>query len=189
MRSEELHRRTFSERPDYLKGSERGLAAGNPWPVEYGPELSRGFRALKIWAQLTEHGTQKLGQLITQNCEQASYLAQLVEAQPNMEVLAPVAMNICCFRYVDPVLTPEALDILNDEIVIQLQLQGIAAPSTTIIHGKKAIRVNITNHRTTYADLDLLVSEINRIGASEAARVTKALAKRLTRERCEPGRS
>ena len=171
MRSEELHRRTFSERPDYLKGAERGLAAGNPWPVEYGPELSRGFRALKIWAQLTEHGTEKLGQLITQNCEQAAYLAQLVEAQPNMEVLAPVAMNICCFRYVAPGLPAEALDRLNDEIVIELQLQGIAAPSTTIIHGKKAIRVNITNHRTTYADLDLLVSEINRIGASEAARV------------------
>ena len=158
MRSEELHRRTFSERPDYLKGAERGLAAGNPWPVEYGPELSRGFRALKIWAQLTEHGTEKLGQLITQNCEQAAYLARLVEAQPNMEVFAPG-------------LSAEALDRLNDEIVIELQLQGIAAPSTTIIHGKKAIRVNITNHRTTYADLDLLVSEINRIGASEAARV------------------
>ena len=174
MRSEELHRRTFSERPDYLKGSGRGLAAGNHWPVEYGPELSRGFRALKIWAQLTEHGTEKLGQLITQNCEQAAYLAQLVEAQPHMEVLAPVTMNICCFRYVDPALPPEALDILNDEIVIQLQLQGLAAPSTTLIHGKKAIRVNITNHRTTYADLDLLVHEINRIGALEANRLATA---------------
>ena len=170
MRSEVLHRRTFSERPDYLKGSERGLAAGNPWPVEYGPELSRGFRALKIWAQLAEHGTEKLGQLITQNCEQAAYLAGLVAAQPNMEVLAPVAMNICCFRYIDPVLPPEVVDNLNDEIVIQLQLQGIAAPSTTIIHGKKAIRANITNHRTTYADLDLLVTEINRIAVSEATR-------------------
>ena len=171
MRSEDLHRRTFSERPDYLKGAERGLAAGNPWPVEYGPELSRGFRALKIWAQLTEHGTEKLGQLITQNCEQAAYLADLVTAQPTMEMLAPVTMNICCFRYLAPAQSPEALDGLNDEIVIQLQLQGIAAPSTTMIHGKKAIRVNITNHRTTYADLDLLVREINRIGALETRRL------------------
>lgn len=170
MRSEALHRRTFSERPDYLKGAARGLAAGNPWPVEYGPELSRGFRALKIWAQLTEHGTEKLGQLITQNCEQAAYLADLVAAQPAMELLAPVTMNICCFRYVEPGLSPQALDMLNDEIVIQLQLQGIAAPSTTMIHGKKAIRVNITNHRTRYADLDLLVKEISRIAVSDAAR-------------------
>ena len=171
MRSEALHRRAFSERPDYLKGAERGLAAGNPWPVEYGPELSRGFRALKIWTQLAEHGTQKLGELITQNCEQAAYLGELVEAQAHMEVLAPVTMNICCFRYVDPSLSATALDRLNDEIVIQLQLQGIAAPSTTMIHGKKAIRVNITNHRTAYADLDLLVREINRIAVSDVARV------------------
>jgi len=69
MRSEEAHRRAFSGRPDYLKGADRGLAAGNPWPTEYGPELSRGFRALKIWAQLAEHGTDKLGALISQNCK------------------------------------------------------------------------------------------------------------------------
>ena len=126
---------------------------------------------MKIWTQLAEHGTQKLGELITQNCEQAAYLGELVEAQAHMEVLAPVTMNICCFRYVDPSLSATALDRLNDEIVIQLQLQGIAAPSTTMIHGKKAIRVNITNHRTAYADLDLLVREINRIAVSDVARV------------------
>lgn len=169
IRSEEEHRRSFSERPDYLKGANRGLAAGNPWPVEYGPELSRGFRALKIWTQLAEHGTDKLGQLITRNCEQAAYLAEQVTAHPNMELLAPVAMNVCCLRYVDPALGPKALDRLNNEIVIQLQLQGIAAPSTTIIHGKTAIRVNITNHRTRYADLDLLLREVDRIGASVSA--------------------
>jgi glutamate/tyrosine decarboxylase-like PLP-dependent enzyme len=82
-----------------------------------------------------------------------------------MELLAPVAMNICCFRYVDPALGSQELDRLNNEIVIQLQLQGIAAPSTTIIHGKTAIRVNITNHRTTDADLQLLLREVERIGA------------------------
>ena len=169
IRSEEAHRRSFSERPDYLKGSDRGLAVGNPWPVEYGPELSRGFRALKIWAQLAEHGTDKLGRLISQNCEQAAWLAERVSSHPKMELLAPVAMNICCFRYVDSALSPNAVNGLNDEIAIQLQLQGIAAPSATIIHGKTAIRVNITNHRTTYADLDLLVREIGRIGAAVRA--------------------
>ena len=169
IRSEEAHRRSFSERPDYLKGADRGLAAGNPWPVEYGPELSRGFRALKIWTQLAEHGTDKLGAAITRNCEQAAFLAEQVTAHPNMELLAPVAMNICCFRYVDASLAPEALDRLNNEIVIQLQLQGIAAPSTTLIHGKTAIRVNITNHRTRYADLDLLLREVDRIGAALSA--------------------
>lgn len=166
MRSEEHHRRAFSERPEYLKGAERGLAAGNPWPVEYGPELSRGFRALKVWAQLAEHGTAKLGALITQNCEQAAYLAGLVDAHPQMAVAAPVTMNICCLRYQPEGQAASAIDALNDEIVVQLQIQGIAAPSTTMVHGRTAIRVNITNHRTTRADLAFLVQEVHRIGQS-----------------------
>ncbi len=164
MRSEQTHRRAFSERPEYLKGSERGLAAGNRWPVEYGPELSRGFRALKVWAQIAEFGTARLGALITRNCEQAAYLAELVTAEEHMDVVAPVALNICCFRYAPPDLEPAAIDSLNDEIVIRLQLDGIAAPSTTIVHGRNAIRVNITNHRTTRADLELLVREVGRLG-------------------------
>ncbi len=164
MRSEDDHRRAFSERPEYLKGAERGLAAGNPWPVEYGPELSRGFRAMKVWAQLAEHGTDKLGALITQNCDQAAYLESLVNASAHLELMAPVAMNICCFRCAAPGKSPEQVDALNDEVVLQLQLQGIAAPSTTLVNGRNAVRVNITNHRTTRADLDLLVREIDRIG-------------------------
>lgn len=166
MRSEETHRRTFSERPEYLKGAERGLAAGNPWPVEYGPELSRGFRALKVWTQLAEHGTAKLGALITQNCEQAAYLSELVTTHPQMAVVAPVAMNICCFRYQPPGLDTKAVDALNDEIVVQLQIQGSAAPSTTMVNGRTAIRVNITNHRTTCADLAYLLQEVDRIAQS-----------------------
>jgi aromatic-L-amino-acid decarboxylase len=166
MRSEEHHHRAFSERPEYLKGAERGLAAGNPWPVEYGPELSRGFRALKVWAQLAEHGTTKLGALITQNCEQAAYLSELVGAHRQMAVVAPVTMNICCFRYQPEGSAAAAIDALNDEIVVQLQIQGIAAPSTTMVHGRTAIRVNITNHRTMRADLALLVQEVHRIGQS-----------------------
>jgi glutamate/tyrosine decarboxylase-like PLP-dependent enzyme len=163
VRSEEAHRHSFAERPDYLQGAERGLAAGNPWPVDYGPELSRGFRALKIWAQLAEHGPRKLGAAITANCEQAQYLGRRVADDPALELLAPVMLNICCFRYV--VLDHPDLDALNDEIVVELQCQGIAAPSTTTVSGKRAIRVNLTNHRTRLADLDLLLQEIHRIGA------------------------
>ena len=166
MRSEEDHRRAFSERPEYLKGAERGLAAGNPWPVEYGPELSRGFRALKVWAQLAEHGTRKLGAMITQNCEQAAYLGELVQAHAHMDLVAPVAMNICCFRYQLAGLDDKATDALNEEIVVQLQIQGVAAPSTTKVHGRTAIRVNITNHRTTRDDLAFLVREVERIALS-----------------------
>ncbi|KJS35509.1 MAG: cytochrome D ubiquinol oxidase subunit I [Hyphomonas sp. BRH_c22] len=175
VRDETLHRATFTDRPDYLKAKERGLAGGNPWPVEYGPELSRGFRALKVWAQLAEFGTDRLGRMITRNCYQASYLGEQVAMTPGLELLAPVALNICCFRHVVDGLPDAVLNAMNDEIVIQLQEQGIAAPSTTQLHGRTAIRVNITNHRTARKDLDILLSEIVRIAASpEVAAVRKA---------------
>jgi glutamate/tyrosine decarboxylase-like PLP-dependent enzyme len=151
------HLAAFSSRPDYLQAAKRGLAAGNPWPVEYGPELSRGFRALKIWAQLVEHGTDKLGAMISKNCAQARYLARLVQDHPALILLAPVASSIVCFRYGDS-------DAVNGEIVMQLQESGIAAPSVTTLDGETAIRVNITNHRTRNCDLDLLVAEVVRLG-------------------------
>lgn len=163
IRDRAAHLAAFAERPDYLAGSERGLAAGNPWPVDFGPELSRGFRALKIWAHLLEHGTGKLGAAITRNVEQAAWLGQRVAEMPELELLAPATLNIVCFRY-----APEGVrdpDALNDAIVIALQENGTAAPSTTRLGGKLAIRVNLTNHRTTRPDLDLLLSEVLRLGA------------------------
>ena len=155
IRDEAKHRAAFSDRPDYLASATGGLAAGNPWPVEYGPELSRGFRALKIWAQINEHGVQRLGQAITRNLEQAKLLEQLVLAHPELEMVAPVAMQIVCFRHIGS-------DALNEEIVLKLQENGIAAPSTTRIDGRLAIRVNITNHRTKDEDLQVLVEAICR---------------------------
>ncbi|HAE94504.1 MAG TPA: cytochrome D ubiquinol oxidase subunit I [Hyphomonas atlantica] len=165
IRSGDTHLKSFSDRPDYLKSAEHGLAAGGTWPVELGPELSRGFRALKVWAQIAEHGEEKLGRMISRNCEQAAYLGELVEAASDLELLLPVSMQICCFRYVPASASDVDLNSLNEDIVIQLQMSGIAAPSTTRIDGKTAIRVNITNHRTAQSDLDVLVGEVRRIGA------------------------
>ncbi|MBL4806029.1 MAG: aminotransferase class V-fold PLP-dependent enzyme [Rhodobacteraceae bacterium] len=155
VRDGEAHRQAFSDRPEYLAEAARGLAAGNPWPVEYGPELSRGFRALKIWAQINEHGVDRLGQAITRNVEQAKLLERLVLDHPKLEMVAPVAAQIVCFRHVGS-------DELNAEIVLRLQESGIAAPSTTQINGQLAIRVNITNHRTTDDDLLILVEAVTK---------------------------
>lgn len=173
IRHETLHRHAFSSRPDYLKGAARGLAAGNPWPVEYGPELSRGFRALKVWAQLLEYGPDRLGAAITANCELVQALAARVDADPRLERLAPVETSICCFRYVLPDLNAEELDALNDEIVTCLHEAGLAAPSTTRICGRLAIRVNITNHRTRNEDLDVLLDAIAAL-APEALNTIRA---------------
>ena len=160
IRDEADHRRAFAARPDYLEGATRGLAAGDRWAVDYGPELSRGFRALKIWASFVEHGVDRIGALAEQNCAQAAYLGTLVEAAPETELLAPVSLNICCFRVVKEGLGAQALDALNAEIVLRLQESGVAAPSTTRINGCLAIRVNITNHRTTQQDLDRLLKAV-----------------------------
>ena len=162
VRSAEEHLQSFCGRPDYLAGAGRGLAAGTPWPVDFGPELSRGFRALKVWAHLLEHGTEKLAAAITMNCAQARYLGKKVSESDRFKLLAPVMLNIVCFSY-----EPEGnvnLDKLNGKIVERLQASGIAAPSTTRLNGQTAIRVNITNHRTEFEDLDLLLTEAGRIG-------------------------
>ncbi|MBI1398655.1 pyridoxal-dependent decarboxylase [Hyphomonas sp.] len=166
VRDESLHRRAFSDRPDYLKGEARGLAAGNPWPVEYGPELSRGFRALKVWSQIAGFGTRRLGDAIAVNCQQAAYLAAKVDADPRFQRMAPVPLNICCFRYLTPGLDGPALDALNAEIVIRLQEEGLAAPSTTRLRGVSVIRVNLTNHRTQTADLDQLLKDVAALGSA-----------------------
>ena len=170
IRDGDAHKRTFSDRPDYLAPYERGLAANNPWPVDYGLELSRGFRALKVWAHLLEHGTKRLGKAIGANLAHARHLAELVDAAKPLERLAPVSLSVVVFRYV-PVangskpLSAAALDELNDLIVVELQESGVAAPSTTRINGQLAIRCNITNHRTRFEDLTLLVEAVQRIGS------------------------
>ena len=159
IRDADAHLRAFCERPEYLIGATRGLAAGAPWPVDYGPELSRGFSALKIWAHLLEHGTEKLGRSITRNCKQARLLAGIIDKHPQLTLLAPVNLNIVCFRY-------KSSDASNEEIVVQLQEQGLAAPSTTRINGQLAIRVNITNHRTRDEDMQFLIDHVISIGDS-----------------------
>lgn len=165
VRDEEAHRRAFSMRPDYLQHNERGLAAGFPWPVDYGPELSRGLRALKVWAHLLEHGTERIGALVTRNHDQAKYLRDEAGKIPSLQVLAPVETSICCLRYVPDGDWPEAaLDQLNDAIVVALQESGSAVPSTTRLNGRLAIRVNITNHRTQHSDIDQLVHMIVELG-------------------------
>jgi glutamate/tyrosine decarboxylase-like PLP-dependent enzyme len=168
VRDAEAHRRAFSLRPDYLTHAERGLAGGSLWFSDYGIQLTRGFRALKVWLSLKEHGVDKYARLVRQNIEQARYLAALVREAPDLELLAPVPLNIVCFRYVAPGRTDAALDALNQELLIQLHEQGIAVPSNLTLGGRFALRVAITNHRSRREDFDLLIRETRRIGGELA---------------------
>ena len=161
VRDGDRHRQTFSSPAAYLRRETRGLAAGSLWPCDLGVDLSRGFRALKTWFTLKAYGTEKLGAVITRTCALASYLEARILAEPRLELLAPVQLNIVCFRYraADP-------DKVNGEIVIDIQESGIAAPSTTLLEGQIAIRAAIVNHRTDTCDLDALVAAVIRFGTA-----------------------
>ena len=160
VRHPRLHRQSFANRPEYLRHDERGLAGGDFWAVDYGPELSRGFRALKVWTHLKTHGIEAIADVVERNIAQAQYLKARIEAEAKLEILAPVALNICCFRYK----FKYESNAKNARIVVDLQEGGIAAPSTTIIENETAIRVNLTNHRTRESDLDMLVDAILEMG-------------------------
>ena len=164
IRHADLHHQAFTSRPDYLAAGGKAVAAGDPWPVDFGPELSRGFRALKVWAHWLEHGSEKIGQAITMNCQQAAYLARRIDADKRFERAAPVSLHICCLRYNAPGLSPDAGDTLNARIVEQIQWQGLAVPSTTRLNGRLVIRVNITNHRTRQEDMDILFEALEHWG-------------------------
>ena len=176
IRDGDAHRKAFASRPDYLAADGEALAAGNPWPVDFGPELSRGFRALKVWAHLLEHGTDKIGRSIAKNCDQAAYLGEQVSAHAQFELMAPVSLNICCFRFCPDGRSEAQLDDLNQRLVAWIQKEGIAAPSTTRLHGRLAIRVNITNHRTRQSDLDILLAALAKGGAALVAELNNPVA-------------
>src|SRR5262249_7332719 len=169
VRRGDLHHAAFAMHAPYLAPRERGLAGGEPWFCDFGPELSRGFRALKVWFALKEHGTRRLGRAIEENCRLAQQLGERVSAHRDLELLAPVALNIVCFRFKQADLAPAELDRLNADIVADLQESGLAAPSTTRLGGCTAIRVNITNHRTTSADLAVLFDAVLANGRRRAA--------------------
>ena len=169
VRDGEIHRATFASEGPYITRMKRGLAAGEPWFTDYGPDLSRGFRALKVWFTIKEHGSAGLARAIERNCEQARYLQEQLRSDDLFEVVAPVALQIVCFRPRIAGLSEEQLDRLTDESVIRLQESGVAVISSTTLAGRRAMRACITNHRTQEADLDVMLHELRRI-VREAAR-------------------
>lgn len=164
IRDGEAHRDCFSTSPSYLERMSRGLSGGAPWFTEFGPELSRGFRALKVWVTLKHFGVERISQKIEENCSQAEYLSTRVLEHPDLDLGAPRSLNIVCFRFLDDALSMEEEEQVNREIVFLLHEEGIAAPSTVRLKGDFFIRVNLTNHRCKTADLDLLVEHVVRIG-------------------------
>ena len=160
VRDKDLHYDTFEMRPAYLADQAQGLASGDLWFCDFGTDLSRGFRALKVWVALQHHGLDAFSDSITGNCKQAAYMAKRVQKSDVLELGAPVISNVCTFRAVSPGMDDEALDQFNAKIVYDLQNNGQGVFSTTVIDGRTVIRAAIVNHRTEMRDIDDVMDNV-----------------------------
>ncbi len=151
VRDGELHRKAFASPAAYLERQTARAGRRIALALRFGPDLSRGFRALKTWFTLKVYGLDALGQTIARTCELARYLEQKSRSRTELELLAPVRSTSCVS------VTARGTDRVNAHIVADLQESGVAAPSTTRINGELAIRAAITNHRTGREDIDALL--------------------------------
>ena len=163
VRDADRHRATFAAPAAYLSRAERGLAAGADWPCDFGADLSRGFRALKVWMTFEALGADAIAGAIEANCDAAARLAARIGASDVFELAAPAPLNIVCFS-----LKGEGASERNGELVMRLQERGLAAPSTTRIDGRVVVRAAVFNHRTTAADVDAFADAAIRVAAELA---------------------
>jgi glutamate/tyrosine decarboxylase-like PLP-dependent enzyme len=141
---------------------------------DYGPELSRPFRALKVWATLLYYGARRVAAAIEEDCAVASYMAERVGSAEDFELMAPATLGICCFRYVPSELrrapedegagdeTNARLDRLNERVMQRVQRGGEAYVSNAVRRGRFALRASVTNYRTTRRDIDTTLEVIRR---------------------------
>jgi aromatic-L-amino-acid/L-tryptophan decarboxylase len=151
-------RAAFSHSADYIDvlGKERDEAFAF-W--DYGPELSRPFRALSLWLLLKYAGAQAIGEAIESNIACAKRLEALVGASGDFEMLAPVKLSVFCFRYAPPGFDGD-LDALNERVLLRLQTDGGSYVSNARIHGKFALRGCVVNYRTTVTDMERLLDDV-----------------------------
>ncbi len=155
------HMDTFTVSPDYLSHMPRGLAGGeHAWYGDMGLQLTRGFKALKIWMSIKAYGLDHFARQIEQDIDNAKYLAEKVIKDSNFEILDNIPLNIVCFRYVNSALAESELDEFNREILMRIHERGLAVPSYTMLKGKFALRVSNTNHRSKRSDFDFLLLKI-----------------------------
>jgi aromatic-L-amino-acid/L-tryptophan decarboxylase len=156
----------FRKFPEYLASDPESPFPGPAWFAERGPELSRGFKALKVWMGLKRHGRRGYAASIERDVALARFLADEVDRRPDFERLAPTVLSIANFRFRPRglALPDEALDTLNRRIVNRLVGDGSFFLAPTILRGRASLRVSITNFRTTEGDLTFLLDEAARVG-------------------------
>jgi glutamate/tyrosine decarboxylase-like PLP-dependent enzyme len=157
---------TFRKFPEYLATDPESPFPGPVWFAERGVELSRGFKALKVWMGLMTHGARAYASSIENDVALARFLAEDVDRRAEFERMAEQILSIVTFRYRPPgaALSEEALDRLNRRIVNRLVGDGSFLLAPTILKGRTAMRACIVNFRTTQEDLTLLLDEAARVG-------------------------
>jgi aromatic-L-amino-acid decarboxylase len=148
----DLLRRAFSLVPEYLRTPEQERVRSGS---DYGVQLGRRFRALKLWMIIRYFGHEGLATRIREHCRLAKQFASWVEASPNWELMAPVPLALVCFRAcarvntVDEVARNARLDVLNEAIMHGINATGKALLSHTKLNDKVTLRLSIGNIRTT----------------------------------------
>jgi len=125
--------------------------------MDYGQQLSRSFRALKLWSALQTFGVDAFRSAIDQTLDLARYLAELIEAEPGLELMAPVPLTAVCFRIKD------ATEADHAAVLTRLAEEGTAFLIPARINGRPGIRACITNYRTTRADIGLIMARLSDI--------------------------
>src|SRR5215469_1308521 len=136
---------------------------------DYGPELSRRFRALKVWMLLKGVGLDVLSQAIESNLACARHFESMVRDSDDFEMAAPVELSIFCFRHVPVQLknkSPKAIDAFNERLLVALQRDGSSYLSNATLRGRFALRGCVLNYRTTLRDMKILLDDLQRVARS-----------------------
>jgi glutamate/tyrosine decarboxylase-like PLP-dependent enzyme len=157
-RDPEVARTTFAHTGDYAKTLSTDPIESFAF-FEESLELSRRFRALKLWLSLRYHGMSAFRVAIQQNLDHAQQLAKLISQQPNLELMAPVSLSAVCFRYRSSSAKPE-LDSINQQILRRTHKRGHVYLSNATLRDQFCLRACIVNHRTTDADIEAVISEV-----------------------------
>ena len=160
----------FSVRPEYLQDTEWGLE--HPNFGDRGLQLSRSFRALKVWMSIQTFGMKAFRAAVTRGIELASKAEAWIRASDDLELANPASLSVVCFRFNprDPDLSVEQLEALNDRIQARVIDTGIAMMSSTRLRGVYWLRLCILNHTTTWEDVRTTLEAIERFGQDDLDR-------------------
>ncbi len=161
-------RDTFQVAADYLREESDAEGDGPLDFKDYGPQLHRNFRALKVWMTFKTYGARKLRAAIESNIEIMRYLADRIDQSQDFVRLAPVPLSVVCFQYRTTDISVHGdekyLDGLNNRLSEALEKDGRVFLSGTKIHGKRALRACSVNHRLRREDVDFLLDVIREVG-------------------------